>query len=102
MEYPQYVVLPQYDDSEPGGRCGHHFKYHSLLRITELLPGHEIRCAENCKFSCQRVIYKKTCSGAATSDGVNNHIPMRNNHIYAQTYNILRIMSGMYGLAYAN
>ncbi len=98
LDYPQYVVLPQFDNQEPNC-CGHHFTYHTLLRITKLLPGEEIYCRDDkgdWVFYCQRVIYKNTRPPVPETS------PEGLIHLYAQSYNVLRIMSGLGGLAYSN
>ncbi len=99
QDYPQYVVLPQFDNQEPNC-CGHHFTYRTLLRITKLRPGEEIYCRDDkgdLDFYCQRVIYKNERpvpeAGLSAEDQI---------RIFAQSYNVFRIMSGLGGLAYSN
>jgi hypothetical protein len=97
QDYPDYVVLPQFiGDCDYG--CGHHFTYSMLLRISTLRPGRDIRCRDDkgdWDYYCQRVIYRN-------NQPVPEASPEDLIRIYAQSYNVMRIMSGLGGLAYSN
>jgi hypothetical protein len=99
QDYPDYVVLPQYT-GECDYVCGHHFTYSMLLRISTLSPGEDIRCRDDkgdMDYYCQRVIYKNTRPVTESETSPEDRIRM-----FAQSYNVLRIMSGLGGLAYSN
>ena len=98
-EYPQYVILPQKSVAVDG--CGHHLRYEAIMRIIGLKPGESVKCQDDtgtCKSICQFVIYERPRIGQALEEASSED----RIRIFAQTYNVLRIMSGLGGFAYSN
>ena len=83
---------PWQHHSNPGGGA----KADAISVYSFALKPEEHQPSGTCNFSridnAQLVFSNKVC-GASTSDGL---------HIYAVNYNVLRVMSGMGGLAYSN
>ena len=78
--------------SKPGGGP----KADAVHVYSFALKPEEHQPSGTCNFSridSAEFVYNATVAGAETTDGI---------HIYAVNYNVLRIMSGMGGLAYSN
>lgn len=100
IERPQYVVLPQNPDAECNSKCGHRARYETIMRISRLEPGESVKCQDDkgeAESYCQYVIYQRPRIGQALEDAS----PDVRLQVFAQSYNVLRIMSGLGGLAYS-
>ena len=85
-------VQPWQFHSNPGGGP----KADAVHVYSFALKPEEHQPSGTCNFSridSAELVYNTAVAGAATTDGL---------HIYAVNYNVLRIMSGMGGLAYSN
>jgi hypothetical protein len=83
---------PWQHHSSPGGGV----KGDAISVYSFALKPEEHQPSGTCNFSRidnAQLVFTKSVCGASTSDGL---------HIYAVNYNVLRIMSGMGGLAYSN
>jgi hypothetical protein len=98
-EYPQYVILPLNTNAD--NECGHHLYYHRIMHIINLRHGESVKCwanSDDCESYCQYVIYQRPRNGQALEEAS----PDVRLQVFAQSYNVLRIMSGLGGLAYSS